>query len=78
LFSSRVRNNVDRGDDDGNLPVTDRTFAEQLQRQWDEDEREAERLLKRKERRRWYEYYLQPYSMVSYMESQNVGCTLCL
>jgi hypothetical protein len=43
----------------------DRVLAQELQRQLNEEEREAERLVKRKDRRKWYEYFLTPYSMVS-------------
>jgi hypothetical protein len=42
----------------------DRALAEELQRQLNEEEREQERIVKRTERRRWYEYYLTPYCTV--------------
>ena len=43
----------------------DRVFAESLQRRVNEEERQRERLLKRKERRMWYEYYIKPWTKVS-------------
>ena len=43
----------------------DRLVAEQLQYQLNAEQRETERQTKRKERQQWYEYYLQPYCMVS-------------
>jgi len=42
----------------------DRVFAESLQRRLNEEERQRERLLKRKERRMWYEYYMKPWTML--------------
>jgi len=42
----------------------DRIFAETLQRRLNEEERERERIAKRKERRMWYEYYMKPWTMV--------------
>ncbi len=42
----------------------DRALAETLQRQLNEEERQRERLSKRKERRMWYEYYIKPWTMV--------------
>eukprot|EP00531_Pseudo-nitzschia_arenysensis_P012542 CAMPEP_0116148872 /NCGR_PEP_ID=MMETSP0329-20121206/18615_1 /TAXON_ID=697910 /ORGANISM="Pseudo-nitzschia arenysensis, Strain B593" /LENGTH=388 /DNA_ID=CAMNT_0003645087 /DNA_START=102 /DNA_END=1268 /DNA_ORIENTATION=+ len=42
----------------------DRVFAESLQRRINEEERQRDRLLKRKERRMWYEYYMKPWTMV--------------
>ena len=44
----------------------DRFLAETLQRRFDEEERDRERLAKRKERRMWYEYYIKPWTMVSW------------
>jgi len=43
----------------------DRALAEALQRQLNEEEREAGREAKRKERRLWYESYIIPFTMVS-------------
>lgn len=43
----------------------DRILAETLQRHLNEEERQRERLVKRKERRMWYEYYMKPWTMVS-------------
>lgn len=43
----------------------DRAIALELQRQLNEEEREAERIAKRVERRKWYEFYLKERSMVS-------------
>jgi hypothetical protein len=43
----------------------DRALAETLQRRINEEERERERLVKRKERRMWYEYYIKPWTVVS-------------
>eukprot|EP00537_Pseudo-nitzschia_pungens_P007140 CAMPEP_0172362200 /NCGR_PEP_ID=MMETSP1060-20121228/5863_1 /TAXON_ID=37318 /ORGANISM="Pseudo-nitzschia pungens, Strain cf. cingulata" /LENGTH=411 /DNA_ID=CAMNT_0013084649 /DNA_START=70 /DNA_END=1305 /DNA_ORIENTATION=- len=43
---------------------TDRVLAEALQRRLNEEERERERAVKRKERRMWYEYYMRPCTMV--------------
>ena len=45
--------------------LTDRVLAEELQRRLNEEERERDRLAKRKDRRMWYEYYMKPCSMVS-------------
>lgn len=42
----------------------DRVMAEALQRRLNEEERERERVIKRKERRMWYEYYMKPCTMV--------------
>jgi len=42
----------------------DRVLAENLQRRINEEERERERLAKRKERRMWYEYYIKPWTMI--------------
>jgi len=42
----------------------DRALAETLQRRFNEEERDRERLFKRKERRMWFEYYIKPLSMV--------------
>ncbi|KAG7340532.1 ring finger domain containing protein [Nitzschia inconspicua] len=64
LFSSQERDALDRRRQAvSNQQDADRALAEQLQRQLNEEERETERLLKRKERRKWYEYYLQPFTM---------------
>jgi hypothetical protein len=46
----------------------DWALAEQLQRQLNEEGREAERITKRKERRKWYEYSLKSRCMVSDMD----------
>jgi len=43
---------------------SDRAFAEELQRRLNEEEREAERISKRDERRLWYESYIQAFTMV--------------
>ena len=43
----------------------DWALANELQMQLNEDEREAVRAIKRKERRMWYAYFLEPYCMVS-------------
>lgn len=53
---------VDRNQDQY---AEDRVFAESLQRRLNEEERQRERVLKRKERRMWYEYYIKPWTMVS-------------
>ena len=42
----------------------DREMAERLQRQLNDQEREREREVKRKERRAWYESFIQPYTFV--------------
>lgn len=42
---------------------SDRLMAEELQRRLNEEEREAERLSKRKERRTWYEIYIRDFTM---------------
>jgi len=42
----------------------DRTLAYSLQSRMNEEERERERLVKRKERRMWYEYYIKPWTVV--------------
>lgn len=42
----------------------DRILAEALQRRLNEEERERERLAKRKERRMWYEYYMKPCTVI--------------
>ena len=44
--------------------AADHLFAQELQRQLAKEQFEQDRLATRKERRVWYEYYLQPYSMV--------------
>ncbi|OEU17146.1 hypothetical protein FRACYDRAFT_237556 [Fragilariopsis cylindrus CCMP1102] len=44
--------------------LTDRVLAEELQRRLNEEERERDRLAKRKDRRMWYEYYMKPCSMI--------------
>ena len=46
----------------------DRALAESLQSRMNEEERERERLVKRKERRMWYEYYIKPWTVVSRKE----------
>ena len=43
---------------------SDRALAEELQRRLNEDEREAERLAKRKEREEWYSMYINDFTMV--------------
>jgi hypothetical protein len=43
-------------------------LAESLQSRMNEEERERERLVKRKERRMWYEYYIKPWTVVSRKE----------
>ena len=43
----------------------DRVLAENLQRRLNEEERQQERLSKRKDRRMWYEYYMKPWTIVS-------------
>ena len=43
---------------------SDRALAEELQRRLNEDEREAERVAKRKERDEWYALYIKDYTMV--------------
>jgi hypothetical protein len=43
---------------------SDRAFAEELQRRLNEEEREAERVVKRDERRLWYESYIKAFTMV--------------
>ena len=43
---------------------SDRAFAEELQRRLNEEEREAERITKRDERRLWYESYIEAFTMV--------------
>ena len=48
----------------------DRFLAETLQRRFDEEERDRERMAKRKERRMWYEYYIKPWTMVSWKRSK--------
>ena len=55
-----------RGEDGENQDyyAQDRALAEELQRQLNEEERQRERLSKRKERRMWYEYYIKPWTMV--------------
>lgn len=42
----------------------DRALAESLQLRMNEEELERERLVKRKERRMWYEYYIKPWTVV--------------
>ena len=44
---------------------SDRELAEELQRRLNEEEREAERMQKRADRREWYSTYLKPFTMVS-------------
>ncbi len=53
----------------------DRAFAETLQRRLNEEERQRERLMKRKERRMWYEYYIKPWTMVSYRKRLKGFCS---
>jgi hypothetical protein len=43
---------------------SDREMAEELQRQLNEEEREADRMKKRAERKEWYQSYLNPFTMV--------------
>jgi hypothetical protein len=54
--------------------LTDRVLAEELQRRLNEEERERDRLAKRKERRMWYEYYMKPCSMVSGRDEYLISC----
>jgi hypothetical protein len=65
IFSTQERAAMERRRRaDTDQQDADRALAEQLQRQLNEEEREAERLVKRQERRKWYEYYLRPLTMV--------------
>jgi hypothetical protein len=50
----------------GETYEADRALAEELQRQLNEEEHMSERLAKRKERQRWYEYYLENSSKVGF------------
>lgn len=52
----------------GDTYDADRALAEQLQRQVDEEDQEADRQAKRKDRLRWYEYYMNDSSMVSRLQ----------
>jgi hypothetical protein len=48
----------------------DRIMAEELQRRLNDEERESERVSKRKERRAWYEDFIKDSTMVSSSKSQ--------
>ena len=63
--SARERDALDRRRRaDSEQHERDWALANQLQMQLNDEGREAERIIKRKERRKWYEYYLKPYCMV--------------
>lgn len=49
----------------GDSYEADRALAEELQRQLNEEGRETDRMEKRKERERWYQYYMENSLMVS-------------
>ena len=51
----------------------DWALANQLQMQLNDEGREVERTVKRKERRKWYEYFLKPHCMVSLMLAHPVS-----
>lgn len=56
----------------------DRCMALKLQRRLVEEEREEERLARRKDRRMWYEYFLKPYSVVSTIVLESIVLSLSL
>ena len=62
---SKIFPGESRGSQNAEQYSEDRVLAETLQRRLNEEERQRERLSKRKERRMWYEYYVKPWTMVS-------------
>lgn len=50
----------------------DRAIAEELQRQLNQEERETERQAKRNDRRKWYESYMKPFTVVSFEKTYSV------
>lgn len=52
---------------------SDRAMAEELQRRLNEDEREAERVAKRKEREEWYNMYIKDFTMVRLLGGRYYG-----
>jgi hypothetical protein len=65
ILQRRTQDGESRNSGGGPDYEGDRALAEELQRQFNEDGREEDRLAKRKEREQWYEYYMENSLMVS-------------